>query len=146
MELLLPMRGQYFKDILRKCKQSTMPSINGPLLAQKIRDQVGTRILLQTAQNIAIFQQTQNKTRDEHIGHRSCLIECLSFKSFLLQFDVFVVLLIHQLIAWIKYKIILIEWCPTYLICMTNIVCVVYLKTFFTLYKFRIRYTFKKYT
>ena len=78
MELLLPMRGQYFKDILRKCKQSTMPSINGPLLAQKIRGQVGTRILLQTAQNIAIFQQTQNKTRDENIGHKSCLIGCLS--------------------------------------------------------------------
>ena len=29
-------------DILRKCKQRTMPSINGPLLAQHIRGQVGT--------------------------------------------------------------------------------------------------------
>ena len=41
---------------------------------------------------------------------------------------------------------ILIQCCPTYLICMTSIVCVVYLKTFFTLYTFRIRNTFKKYT
>ena len=43
-----------------------MPRIKGPLLAPKIRGQVGTlqTVNLQTPQNITIIQQMQTKTRD----------------------------------------------------------------------------------
>ena len=68
MELLLPMRGQYFSSGYFK-EMQTKHNAEHQRTAPSTKDKGSRRyftgrIFLQTAKNIAIIQQTQTKTRD----------------------------------------------------------------------------------